>query len=313
MRISDCDGRQLPAIIEGDEALTEVVGAERDRIREILTERGAVLFRGFDVGGVDGFTGAVRLLSGNPLEYNERSSPRTVIKGRVFTSTDYPQNESIFLHNECAYQTSWPLKVYFYCIEPPATLGATPLADIRAVSRLIDAEIRAEFAERGWMHVRNFHPDIGGSWQDFYQTQDRAAVESYCAREGIEVQWGEDDGLRTTAVRRAIHAHPVTSEELWFNHATFFHLSTLAAEYRDGLIEMFGEADVPNSTYYGDGAAIPDEVVEHLRQCYLAAQVRTDWQRDDILLVDNMLAAHGREPYTGQRRIAIAMAEASST
>jgi alpha-ketoglutarate-dependent taurine dioxygenase len=33
------------------------------------------------------------------------------------------------------------------------------------------------------------------------------------------------------------------------------------------------------------------------------------WQKGDILMVDNMLAAHGREPFTGPRKIMVAMAE----
>ena len=50
----------------------------------------------------------------------------------------------------------------------------------------------------------------------------------------------------------------------------------------------------------------------HLRDCYRAEQRRFDWQQRDVLIVDNMLAAHAREPFTGPRKIAVAMAEPSS-
>ena len=63
------------------------------------------------------------------------------------------------------------------------------------------------------------------------------------------------------------------------------------------------------TAHYGDGGRIPDEVMDHLRAAYRAASTRFDWERDDILIVDNMLAAHGREPFTGPRKIAVAMAE----
>ncbi|MCJ1678514.1 TauD/TfdA family dioxygenase [Streptomyces sp. APSN-46.1] len=285
----------------------------RDKLRSLLIEHGAVLLRGFGVGGVDGFDGVVRAFSGSaPLTYAERSSPRSTIKGQVYTSTDYPPDEEIFLHNENSYQAAWPHTLYFYCIEPALTRGATPLADIREVYRSIDPAVREEFERRGWRVVRNFHTDFGVPWQETFGTDDRAAVEEYCRGKGLAPLWRPDGGLRTTALRRAVHTHPVTGDSVWFNHATFFHVTSLAPEVREGLREIFPEEDLPTNTYYGDGGRIPDEVMDHLRSAYRAASTRFDWQRDDVLVVDNMLAAHGREPFTGPRKIAVAMADPSA-
>lgn len=314
MKVSELPGRPLPALIQpdGDGApVLETVKAERDKIREIVTEAGAVLFRGFEVGGVEGLDEVVRTLSGAPLDYTERSSPRSSISGNVFTSTDYPDTEEIFLHNECSYQAFWPQKVYFYCLQPSATQGATTLADIRKVRRSIDKSVAEEFIRRKWMYVRNFLGDMGGDWQYFYDTEDRAQVEAYCRGQGIDVEWVGEDGLRTRAVREAVHSHPVTGEAVWFNHATFFHVDTLPEVYREEMLEMFGEENLPSNTYFGDGGKIPSDVTAHLQEAYRGALTRFDWERDDLLVLDNMLTAHGREPYTGARRIAIAMAEAS--
>ncbi|MBT2510599.1 TauD/TfdA family dioxygenase [Streptomyces sp. ISL-98] len=284
-----------------------------EKLRAILTENGAVLLRGFGVGGVDGLDGVVRAFSGSaPLTYAERSSPRSTIKGQVYTSTDYPQDEEIFLHNENSYQAAWPRVLYFYCIEPAVTQGATPLADIREVYRAIDPSVREEFERRGWRVVRNFHADFGVPWQETFGTDDRAAVEEYCRGKGLQPYWRPDGGLRTTAVRKAVHTHPDTGETVWFNHATFFHVTSLAPEVREGLQEIFPEEDLPTNTYYGDGGRIPDDVMDHLRSAYRGASTRFDWQRDDVLIVDNMLAAHAREPFTGPRKIAVAMAEPSA-
>ena len=288
------------------------IEADRDHIRGLLTERGAVLLRGFDIGGVDGFDAVVRALSGDPPAYAERSSPRSTIKGRVYTSTDYPPTEEIFLHNENSYQATWPLTLYFYCITPPLTRGATPLADIREVYEAVDPAVREEFRRRRWMVVRNFHPQFGTTWQHVFGTGERAQVEEYCRGRGIELDWRDGGGLRTRAVRDAIHRHPATGTEVWFNHATFFHLSTLAADVQEGLRGLFDERDLPTNTYYGDGGSIPDEVMAHLRSCYRGATTRFDYQAQDILMVDNMRAAHGREPFTGPRKIAVAMANASA-
>ncbi|OLZ52703.1 TauD/TfdA family dioxygenase [Amycolatopsis keratiniphila] len=302
----------LPLVVEGGgEDIVHHLRDRRTRLREALVEHGALLLRGFQVNGVDGFEAAVRELSGAALAYSERSSPRTVIKGNVYTSTDYPPQEEIFLHNENSYQAVWPLVLYFHCVEPPHTRGATPLADTRRVHEAIDPAVREEFSRRRWMVVRNYSDEVGLHWREAFGTDSPDEVSRYCAENGIVARWRDRDHLRTEAVRDAVHRHPVTGLPVWFNHATVFHVTTLPEPVRLGLLEMYGEEGLPSNTYYGDGAPIPDVVTEHLRSCYRSAAVRFDYHRDDVLVVDNMRTAHGREPFTGPRRIAVAMAEPS--
>ncbi|MEU4797562.1 TauD/TfdA family dioxygenase [Streptomyces sp. NPDC023327] len=300
----------LPLVVEGHgEPAGPRLSAGRRDLRAALRDRGALLLRGFDVGGADGFADIVRALSGEPLPYTERSSPRSVIKGNVYTSTDYPPGEEIFLHNENSYQASWPLTLYFHCVRPPLTRGATPLADTRRVLAAVDGEVRREFVRRGWTVVRNYGDLVGLPWQEAFATADRAEVERYCGERGIEATWLPGGGLRTRAVREAVRRHPATGEPVWFNHVTVFHVTTLPESVRRGLLEMLGEENLPSQTYYGDGEPIPDDVMDHLRACYRAASTRFDYRADDVLVIDNMLVSHGREPFTGPRRIAVAMAE----
>ncbi|MGV9880185.1 TauD/TfdA family dioxygenase [Streptomyces sp. NPDC003006] len=300
----------FPLVVEGHgEPAVERLRAGREELRAALRERGALLLRGFDVEGADGFADIVRALSGEPLPYTERSSPRSVIKGNIYTSTDYPPGEEIFLHNENSYQASWPMTLYFHCVRPPLTRGATPLADTRRVLAAVDDGVRREFERRGWTVVRNYGDLVGLEWQEAFATADRAEVEGYCRERGIEAQWLPGGGLRTRAVREAVHRHPVTGEPVWFNHTAVFHATTLPESVRLGLLEMLGEENLPSQTYYGDGAPIPDDVMDHLRACYRAAATRFDYRADDVLVIDNMLVSHGREPFTGPRRIAVAMAE----
>ena len=50
------------------------------------------------------------------------------------------------------------------------------------------------------------------------------------------------------------------------------------------------------------------EVLDEIRGIYGQVTVAFPWQKGDLLLVDNLLVAHGRNPFSGPRRILVAMA-----
>jgi alpha-ketoglutarate-dependent taurine dioxygenase len=201
------------------------------------------------------------------------------------------------------------MTLFFYCIQPPRERGATPLSDVRQVLKTIDPLTRDEFSRRGWMLVRNYNAEFGLSWQEVFGTKDRDEVMQYCQANAIDAEWKANGRLRTTSVRKAIYRHPETKDEVWFNHAAFFHLSTLSRDAQLGLQELFAEEDLPSNTYFGDGEPIPDGVMDSIRACYRDAAVRFDYHEGDVLIVDNMLTAHGREPFTPPRQVVVAMTE----
>jgi alpha-ketoglutarate-dependent taurine dioxygenase len=278
-------------------------------IQKQLLKHGGILFRGFSIHEVAQFEAVMRTVAGDLLDYRDRSSPRSAIVGKIYTSTDYPADQSIFLHSENSYAATWPLKIAFCCLTPPQMGGETPIADTRRLLQRIDPQIRDRFARQGVMYVRNFGDGLGLSWQTVFQTQDPAQVEQFCQENAIEFEWKSGNRLRTRQVRQAIAQHPQTKEWVWFNHAVFFHVSTLEPLLRQAMLAEFSEADLPHHTYYGDGSPITADVLEHLREIYVQEQVQFPWQAGDILLLDNMLTAHGRRPYVGLRKVVVAMAE----
>jgi alpha-ketoglutarate-dependent taurine dioxygenase len=289
--------------------LTAWAAGQRTFIAESLLRHAGILFRGFTVERPDQLEAIIHAVSGEALEYRERSSPRSNVEGRIYTSTDYPPSYPIFLHNENSYQSVWPLKIFFFCQQPAATGGETPIADCRRVLAGIHPEVRDRFVAKGWMYVRNFGDGLGLDWRTVFQTSDKEAVAEHCRRTGIEVEWKADDRLRTRAVRPAMTPHPRTGEPLWFNHATFFHVSSLPQEIREALLAEFQNEELPANTYYGDGSPIEPATLDHLRELYDRETVRFPWQKGDVLLLDNMMAAHGRAPYSGARKILVGMAE----
>lgn len=282
----------------------------RTPLEQALERHGAILFRGFIPGSIENLDRFVQAVGGDPMEdRTEVTSPRTELAEHVYTSTDHPADQTIPLHNENSYALGFPRRLFFHCLVPPQEGGETPLADVRRVLRRIDPEVRRGFEERGYRYTRNFWKGIGIPWERVFQTSDAGEVAAYCREHGIEHEWLADGRLRTHHARRVLARHPATGEECWFNHLTFFHILSMEERYREAILAVLPEADLPNNTYYGDGEPIEPAVIRHLQDAYRAETVQFPWQAGDLLMVDNLLAAHGRRPFRGPRQILVAMAD----
>ncbi|MFF7992039.1 TauD/TfdA family dioxygenase [Kitasatospora xanthocidica] len=306
-------GATLPLLVEATDPGLDVVAwatRHREHLRDRTDRHGAVLLRGFAGVTAESFEAVVRRACGDPLEYVERSSPRHAVHGNVYSSTDHPARETIHLHNEQSYNLTWPLRICFCCLVAPGAGGATPLADCRRIHARVPEAVRRRFADRGgYLYVRNFGSGAGLDWQEAFRTDDPAEVDRYCAANGITTEWTGDGGLRTRQRRPAATRHPRTGEWTWFNHITFFHVSTLGPDMAEALVDAYGTENLPNNTYYGDGQEIEPEVLDLLRAAYAAELTEFPWQRGDVLLVDNMLTAHGRAPFEPPREIVVGMAD----
>ncbi len=289
--------------------LCDWVENNREFIEGQLLKHGAILFRRFKVNSADGLKQVVKAMCGDMMEYRERSSPRSQVSEKIYTSTDYPEDQSIFPHNEHSYSRTFPLKLFFCCLTPAQEGGYTPLADTRKIFARLSRQIRDRFIEKKWMLVRNYGAGFGLPWQTVFQSDDRSSVEQYCRDVGIECEWKENNGLRTRQVRSAVIRHPRTGQLTWFNHATFFHVTTLEPMMRDALLAEFKEEDLPTNSYYGDGSPIEPSVLDELRAAYLEELITFSWEAGSVVLLDNVLTSHARTPYSGPRKILFAMAE----
>ncbi|HEY0081924.1 MAG TPA: TauD/TfdA family dioxygenase [Pyrinomonadaceae bacterium] len=284
-------------------------GNNRETIDLRLQQHGAILFRNFALNSIEDFEQFTSAVTSEPVGYHDRTSPRSQVSGNVYTSTDHPADQPIHLHNENSYSYSWPTRIFFFCVNPADEGGQTPIADCRKVFRRISHGVRERFLRRGVMYVRNYGDGFGLTWQTVFQTTDRREVEAYCRATGIEYEWKDADRLRTRQVRPAAVKHPRTGEDVWFNQAALFHFTSLDSAVSDALLAEFAEADLPFNAYYGDGSPFAHAELEEVREAYRHETFMFDWQRGDLLMLDNMLAAHGRAPFAGARKIVVRMAD----
>lgn len=281
---------------------------DKPGIDRALLEAKALVFRGFGVTTAE-LSEVMDALLPHRLAYVHGNSPRTKVGENVYTSTEYPAEYTISMHNEMSYSSAWPARLMFFCDREPATGGATPVVDGVTWLESLGDDVREAFAG-GVTYVQNLHggAGFGKSWQDTFETADRDEVERFLGAAGATWTW-HDDGLRVSNTRPATTRHPVTGAEVWFNQADQWHPAGLADDTAKALLQIMREDQLPQYVTFADGSPIPAEYVRRILDNGLSHAVDVDWHDGDVLLIDNVLVGHGRRPYTGDRRILVAMSD----
>jgi len=283
------------------------INSNLDQITQTLHDKGVLLLRGMNVQGSKKLERMLTCVFGEELlEYVYRSTPRTKMRGRIYTSSEYHAEETILLHNENAYSNKWPMRIAFCCVKNAEQGGETPICDSSLVYNSIPVEIRQEFEAKGLRYVRNYG-EIDLHWSEVFQTQSKDDIATYCNDNGIAFEWLDKDHLRTSQQSQASCNHPIKGNKLWFNQAHLFHISSQPTELRNSLLDVVGVEGLPRNVYFGDGSTIDDDMIAAIRDVYDQHKIVFPWQEGDVLLLDNMQFAHGRQPFTGSRKILTGM------
>lgn len=285
---------------------------KRDELEDKLTRVGALKFKGVKIGSTETFQQIVNSISSKFLNYIDGNSPRTKLTGTVYTSTEYDPAQKITMHNELSYSAKWPNKLFFSCLTPAAGGGETLLADSREILRIMNKDIVSEVRGRGITYIRNLNDGkgVGQSWQDTYETEDRAQLEEYCRAYSIEYEWKKDGGVRLKQKRKGIIRHRVTGEEVWFNQMDQFHPFQLGEEVYESMLMLYDSPEeFPIYVTFGDGGEISTDMIKEVLDTIDKVTVAPSWERNELLVVDNELSSHGRNPYKGERKVLVSMSE----
>nr|WP_245171765.1 MupA/Atu3671 family FMN-dependent luciferase-like monooxygenase [Burkholderia sp. AcTa6-5] len=288
-------------------SLATVIENQQRTLVELVRRHGAVLLRGFSDVTAAGLARVATDLCGELVQYTERSTPRTRLSDTLYTATEYPSHQRIDLHNENAYAHRWPGTLFFWCARPAPSGGETLLADSRRVLARLPPALRDTFLRKGVLYRRELGPPLGMAWQYVFQCDRREEVDALCRAAGYKVVWRSDERVSLSRVAQAVATHPVTGDACWFNHALFFHESSLPSGIRDGLRTLYGDSYLPHASFYGDGSPIDPQALADLRAAHRHCERKLPLQKDDVLIIDNLLMAHGRCAYEGPRDIRLTM------
>ncbi|MFM0738646.1 TauD/TfdA family dioxygenase [Paraburkholderia xenovorans] len=327
-----------PALASSTDAFIAWYRTRLDAIDALLDEFGAILWRGFKVPDTASFARLGELYPPHAHGYTAGAAPRNQVAGAVYESTRMPPPFKIGLHQEKAYMAAYPRVLAFYCRVPAEAGGETPLSDMRAVTRSIPQAVRAQFDARGVMYRRNFAapdsrapaatsatpattPTAAGAhatpfaeyhrpWHEAFATRERVDVEALCVERALGFEWLADGSVTVSHTGAALHTHPRTAERVWFNQASAQHpnarsMGELSFRY---LQRLYGERlAYPYEIRFGDGLPMSASDLTAVYDAIDTHERAFRWQAGDVLVVDNMLVAHGRNPYKGPRDVQVMM------
>lgn len=309
--INSKDGKGKILCYEMGHDLIDIMSFIREHKEEFekeLLKCGGILFRGFKIRSLSEFNKLANMIIPNLLDYENRSTPRTKLGGKIYTSTEYPPNRRIPFHNENSYTLKWPSKILFFSVLVAEEGGETAIADSRYVYKNIDKDIVDEFNNKKILYVRNYMTGVDLSWQEVFQTEKKEEVEDYCRNNKINYQWGNNDiELTTKQICQATLQHPITKEYVWFNQAHLFNKSYLKKNEIEKLEQLLGKGNFSRNSYYGDGSEIPKNHFDVISNAYEKEKIEFKWEKGDVMLLDNVLMAHSRNPFKGSRKVVVAM------
>lgn len=265
-----------------------------------LLEYGALLFRGLPLADspeeFSTFIKGLSVLGLHANDYNGAGTHRTSLAEHVKTSSDEPPGQSMEPHMDKAHSDDYPDVLAFasYIPLPRGAGGETILADMRSVTDELRADGTVDLFQSngGVMYKKTFpsreySPASGPfTWQHCFGVEKREDMISFLFQEKqkslITWEFNESDVLELKQICPATRTHPVTKNCLWFNGVHTNHESYYVGTF------------APMTTAFGNGSMIQEEVIERIRACIWNHSTSIRLQKGDVLILDNMLIAHGR-------------------
>ncbi|KAJ5143300.1 uncharacterized protein N7515_002087 [Penicillium bovifimosum] len=315
LRPTNADAKPtLEAVVDTIKSLQEKDGI----LTKKLARHGTLLFRGLPIHNAEDFSKFAHAFGYKPHEIIGIVVDRPLLAPNVAPANEAPKEVLIYNHNESPQVPHAPEYIFFYGHRAPSKGGESPISSSLELFNRAQQEIPefiAELAEKGILSKVTYRLEQqykGGSTlrqafgKDIQDGDDeetkRRKIEAQIARygRGKHTTWEwTDDGLVLT------HRLPVIRTQPGTNLPTLF--TGLAAYWKRTQFDTEARKNVTHQLF-GDGTPIPDKYLEHLAKITDEIRVLHRWQQGDVLVYDNTIAQHGREPWEGDQLDRVVMA-----
>ena len=274
------------SIVEGSPGET-VFDLDQARIRDLIKDRGVVVFSGFGTKLPD-FDRYIRQFGDKFMTYqgggyirSQVTEDQTLLSTRYDYGREKQETFGLPLHGEMYYTDLRPVLLWFYCERPADSDGETTVCDGAQVYADLDDKWKRLLKEQPLRYIRRY---LDGEWQLIYQTQDIDEALQFCQGNGITAHV-EDGRVLCTEYR-----HPGVITSRWGGHSV----------YINNILPVIWQERMGRKTSIvrmEDGSELPEELIDEVLAVQQKYIVPLAWRAGDFAVIDNTRAMHGRRAF----------------
>ncbi|KAL4895618.1 Clavaminate synthase-like protein [Aspergillus ambiguus] len=278
-----------------------------------LARHGTLLFRGLPIHNAEDSSKFAHAFGYSPHEIIGIVVDRPLLAPNVAPANEAPKDVLIYNHNESPQVPHAPEYIFFYNYRAPSKGGETPISSSLELFHRAQQEIPefiGELAEKGVLSKVTYqvkqqyaggstlHQAFGKNIKDGDdESTQRRKIEEQIARygRGRHTTWEWSENGQTLVLT---HRLPAIRTQQGTNLQTLF--TGLAAYYKNAQVNSGSRKNVTQQLF-GDGSPIPEKYLAHLAKITDEIRVLHKWEEGDVLVYDNVIAQHGREPWEGEQ------------
>jgi alpha-ketoglutarate-dependent taurine dioxygenase len=299
-------------------AFMEWVGEHRVALDQLIVKHGGVVLRGFPLSETADFEALVAHFPAYSAGYLGGSTPRRSLGRNVLESTSLASELRLGVHLEMAYMRDFPPRIAFFARQVARCGGETIIADFRRLSERISGPLREKLQLRGIRNVRNYGPAAECEpeyidnpdqrpWNHSFFTDSRSEVERLALSLGMTTVWHADGSLTVINQMDAFTTHPVTGQSLYRNNIHAGGRLNYTGKHAEAERALLAIQTMPTGTFLGDGSSLDPDELAQLSRLIDEVTISWPWSDGDIMILDNLQIAHGRNPYEGRRETQVAL------
>jgi alpha-ketoglutarate-dependent taurine dioxygenase len=225
---------------------------------------------------------------------------RKQLAENIYTASVYDQAFEIPLHHEGIQKKPFPGILYFACELPATSGGATRLVQVRHVVSSLSEFAKDRLWECGIVYKQAYGFAGCREWASAFKIDSRSELEGFFRSHNMHWEWHSGDRLSVTYRRPAFMRHPADGAVSLTNNAIHYVINGSPS---DLLSRPATETSPPPADVAIGDHSTTARILTELDAAYQASTYRIQWSAGDLLVVDNILVAHGRDSFKGDRKL----------